>query len=542
MLTAVFLLACVSFVFAYIRYGKFLKRHFELNNKNHPPSQTMYDGVDYVPAPMPVLFGHHFSSIAGAGPVLGPIIAGTAFGWGPVWLWVVIGSIFFGGAHDFSCLVISIRNRGRSIAEIAKTYMSNRAYRLMLAFIWLCLVYVLTVFADLTAVTFKADGGVATSSIAFILLAICFGISLYRFKLPLPWASLLFVSLVFFFTWYGQKIPLNNIPAVLGDPAKTWSILLLIYCFIASVTPVWILLQPRDYLSSFLLYASVLGGFLGILLGGLPVHYPAFVAFEAKGVGAMFPMLFVTVACGAISGFHAIVASGTSSKQLKKESDALPVGYGAMLVEGLVAVIALCTIMMINRGDPLLAKAPLVIYGAGMAKFLSVFGIPEHYGASFGLLALSAFILTTLDTATRLARYIFQEFFNLTGKNTRFAATAASLALPAFFVLVNLKDPYGNVLPAWKIIWPVFGATNQLLAGLALMVVAVWLKKQSKPIWFVVVPMMFMLAMTLWSLVLLIIQYQLSLIGVIGAVLLFLAILLVVEALTILEVRTHAAG
>jgi Carbon starvation protein, predicted membrane protein len=410
MLTAIFLLACLLFVFAYIYYGRFLNRHFELDNNQPPPSQSMYDGIDYVPAPTPVLFGHHFSSIAGAGPVLGPIIAGIAFGWGPVLLWVMIGSVFIGGIHDFSSLVISVRNRGRSIAEIAKTYMSNRAYRLMLAFIWLCLVYVLTVFTDLTAATFKADGAVAASSTAFILLAVCFGVSLYRFKIPLPWASLVFVSLVFFFTWFGQKIPLNNMPAVLGDPGKTWSIILLVYCFIASVTPVWILLQPRDYLSSFLLYASVLGGFIGILLGGLPVHYPPFLSFTAKDIGPMFPMLFITVACGAISGFHAIVAGGTTSKQLKRESDALPIGYGAMLVEGLVAVIALCTIMMANRGDPLLAKAPLVIYGAGMAKFLSVFGIPEHYGASFGLLALSAFILTTLDTATRLARYIFQEF------------------------------------------------------------------------------------------------------------------------------------
>jgi carbon starvation protein len=540
MLTEIFLLACFLFILAYLKYGKFLKKHFELNNKNHPPSVHMYDGVDYVPAPVPVLFGHHFSSIAGAGPVLGPIIAGIAFGWGPVWLWVVIGSIFIGGIHDFSSLVISIRNRGRSIAEIANTYMSKRAYHLMLAFIWLSLVYVLIVFMDLTANTFKMDGGVATSSLLFMLLAVGFGISLYKFKMPLKWATLIFVSLLFFFIWLGQKIPLNNIPELLGDKAKTWDMVLIIYCFIASVTPVWILLQPRDYLCSFLLYGSIIGGFLGILIGGLPLNYPAFTTLSSQDIGPLFPMLFVTVACGAISGFHAIVASGTSSKQLKKETDALPIGYGAMLVEGLVAVIALCTVMVIGKNDPLATKAPLAIYGAGMAKFLSVFGIPVKLGTSFGLLALSAFILTTLDTATRLARYIFQEFFNLDGKKTRYLATALTLLLPTVFVLINIKDASGNIVPAWKIIWPVFGATNQLLAGLVLMVVALWLKKKGKHIWFVVIPMVFMLVMTLWALLLVIMQYKLSLIGFIGAILLFLAIMLIFEAIEIFEVKSHA--
>ncbi len=537
MLTLIFLLAFFLFILAYIKYGGFLKKHFELNNKNHPPSHAMYDGIDYVPAPAVVLFGHHFSSIAGAGPVLGPIIAGIAFGWGPTWLWIVVGSIFIGGIHDFSSLVISIRNRGRSIAEIANIYMSKRAYRLMLAFIWLSLVYVLTVFTDLTANTFKLDGGVATSSLLFMALAIGFGVSLYRLKIPLKWASLVFVSLLFFFVWLGQQIPLNNIPEILGDKAKTWDIVLIIYCFIASVTPVWILLQPRDYLSSFLLYGSLIGGFLGILLGGFPLNYPAFVTWNAKDIGPMFPMLFITVACGAISGFHAIVASGTSSKQLKKESDALPIGFGAMLVEGLVAVIALCTVMIISKNDPLAAKAPLAIYGAGMAKFLSVFGIPEKLGFSFGLLALSTFILTTLDTATRLARYIFQEFFKMEGKNTRYLATAITLFLPAVLVLINIKDPNGSIIPAWKSIWPVFGATNQLLAGLVLMVVAVWLKKKNKKIWFVIIPMVFMLSMTLWSLCLVILQYKLGLLGFIGGVLLLLAILLILEAIEIFEVK-----
>ncbi|MFA5199433.1 MAG: carbon starvation protein A [Candidatus Omnitrophota bacterium] len=539
MLSLIFLTAVFLFVLAYIKYGGFLKKHFQLDNNNQTPSHKLYDGIDYVPAPAPVLLGHHFSSISGAGPVLGPIIAGVAFGWLPVWLWVVIGSIFIGGVHDFSSLVISIRNRGRSIAEIANTYMSKRAYHLILAFIWLSLVYVLTVFADLTANTFKLDGGVGTSSLLFTLLAVGFGISLYRLKMPLKWATPIFVFLLFFFVWLGQKIPINNIPSILGDTAKTWNVILIGYCFIASVTPVWILLQPRDYLSSFLLYGSVIGGLCGILLGGFTLNYPAFIGWNAKDLGPMFPILFVTVACGAISGFHAIVASGTSSKQLNKESDALPIGYGTMLIEGVVAVIALCAVMIIGRADPLVTQAPLAIYGAGMAKFLSVFGIPEKFGSSFGLLALSTFILTTLDTATRLARYIFEEFFNMKGKRMRYLSTAATLILPAIFVLINIRDASGNIIPAWKSIWPIFGATNQLLAGLVLMVIAVWLKKKGKHIWFVVIPMFFMLAATLWALLLVIIQYKFSVISFIGAIILFLALLLILEAIEIFEIKRH---
>jgi carbon starvation protein len=280
-----------------------------------------------------------------------------------------------------------------------------------------------------------------------------------------------------------------------------------------------------------------LGGFFGILFGGYALKYPAFTGWASPDIGPMFPLLFVTVACGAISGFHSIVASGTSSKQIKKETHVLPIGYGAMIIEGLVAMIALTTIMIIGKNDSLTKGAPLAIYGAGMAKFLSIFGIPEKYGNSFGILALSTFILTTLDTATRLGRYIFQEFFSMEHKSSRYIATAATLCLPAMFVLINLKDASGNIVPAWKIIWPVFGATNQLLAGLALMVVGVWLKKKGKPIWFVVLPMIFMLAMTLWALFIVILQYKFSLLGFIGGILLLLSVFLVLEAVKIFQMK-----
>jgi carbon starvation protein len=506
MLVAILLIAVIAFVLAYTVYGRFLANRYELDDTRPTPSHTEYDGVDRVPAHKAILLGHHFSSIAGAAPIVGPIIASLAFGWLPVVLWIILGTIFIGAVIDFSALVASIRHNARSIAEIARQYMSPVAYRLLLAFIWLTLVYVLTVFADLTATTFTDDGGVATSSLMFIVLAVLFGLAINKMKIPLLRASLIFVPLVFLAVWAGQKMPLSAdlIPEIIaGEPKKTWALILILYCFLASTTPVWILLQPRDYLSSYLLYASVISGFVGILIGGFTIQYPAFTAWSVPPTGTLFPILFITVACGACSGFHSIVASGTSSKQLSKESDGKAIGYGGMLLEGIVAVIALATVIMLPKGDELTLKAPLVIYGRGIANFLSVIGIPKKLGFSFGLLALSAFILTTLDTATRLGRYIFEELFNLKGKSSRYISTFATLILPAIFVLINLKDTKGNLIPAWKAIWPVFGACNQLLAGLVALVIAVWLKKTGRRFGFILGPVFFMNTVTIWALVLL---------------------------------------
>jgi len=533
MLLLILSISIFSFILAYHIYGGFLSNRYKLDDTRVTPSHSDYDGIDRVPTHKAVLLGHHFSSIAGAAPIVGPIIAGIAFGWAPVLLWVIFGSIFIGGVHDFSSLVASIRHRGRSVAEIAREYMSPLAYKLLLVFIWLALVYVLTVFTDLTATTFIEDGGVATSSILFIVLAVVFGLSINRFKVSLLWASLVFVPVVFAAVWVGQKIPISAdmVPGIIsGDPKKTWSMFLILYCFLASTTPVWILLQPRDYLSSYLLYASVLSAFLGILFGGFSVNYPAFTGWSAPNTGTLFPILFISVACGACSGFHSIVASGTSSKQLNKETDAKLIGYGAMLLEGLVAVVALATVAMIAKGDALTGKPPLVIYGTGMSNFLFVLGIPKNLGFSFGLMALSAFVLTTLDTATRLGRYIFEELFSLKGTRARYLSTLATSVLPAIFVLITLKDAGGKAIPAWKAIWPVFGASNQLLAGLVLLVIAIWLKKTGKNFGFVIGPMIFMNVMTLWGLVTLLVQSKLSPVGIIAAALLLLALILMVEA------------
>jgi len=536
MIIYIFLLILILFFIAYFGYNGFLsKKIFELNNKNPTPAHTLKDNIDYVPTHPLVLFGHHFSSIAGAGPIIGPIITGLAFGWLPALLWIIIGSIFIGGVHDFSSLVASIRHKGRSIAEIAKEYMSKRVYKLFLIFIWLSLIYVLIVFIDLTANTFKMDGGVATSSILYIFLAIIFGISLYKLRLPLAWLTLLFVCLVFVSIWIGQIFPLTNIPVLFGDISKTWSIFLIIYCFLASILPVWFLLQPRDYLSSYLLYVSVFAGVIGIIFGGFGISYPGFISFYAgKEMGSLFPMLFVTIACGAVSGFHSLIASGTTSKQLYKETDAKIVGYGAMLVEGIVAVIALTTLMMIVKNDEIATKPPLVIYATGIGKFVEILGIPSKLGFSFGLLALSTFILTTLDTATRVGRYIFQEFFSLTKSSSRYFATFITLILPTIFVLINLKDAQGNIIPAWKIIWPVFGTSNQLLASLVLLTIAVWLKKINKRNLFIIIPAGFMMIITLWALVVLIMQYGFNVVGIIAFVLFILALILIKETFSII--------
>jgi carbon starvation protein len=538
MLAAILFVALISFVLAYGLYGRFLVRRYALDDSKPTPGHTDYDGIDRVPAHKAVLLGHHFSSIAGAAPIVGPIIGALLFGWAPVLIWVILGTILVGGVIDFSALVASVRHNARSIAEIAREYMSPVTYKLLLAFIWLTLVYVLTVFADLTATTFVQDGGVATSSILFIALAIMFGVGLNRLKVPLLWCSAVFVPLVFLAIWGGQQIPLkaDMLAQVFStEPKKVWALILIGYCFAASTTPVWILLQPRDYLSSYLLYASVLSGFVGIFLGGFAINYPAFTSWSIPATGTLFPILFITVACGACSGFHSIVASGTSSKQLNKETDARAIGYGGMLLEGIVAVIALATVVMLPKGDELAGKPPLMIYAAGISKFLSLVGIPQRLGSSFGLLALSAFILTTLDTATRLGRYIFEEFFSLKGAHSRYLATAVTLVLPAIFVLISLKDPLGNPIPAWKAIWPVFGTSNQLLAGLVALVILVWLKKTGRRVGFIIGPMLFMNVVTLWALVLMLIRHKLSAVGIIAAVLLLLALLLMFEALRTLR-------
>lgn len=542
MLLIIFLIVLTLFYLSYIFYAKkVLSKLFAIDNKNTTPSHTINDNIDYVPTKPIILFGHHFSSIAGAGPIVGPIIVGIAFGWLPALLWIILGSIFIGGPHDMGAIISSIRHQGRSISEIANKYISPLSYKLFLLFIWLALVYILIVFADLTSNSFVEDGATATASFLYILIAVLFGISIYKFRLKILYGSFIFVPLIFIGIYLGIKFPLSNVPEFFSSQGRFFNVILLIYVFLASTLPVWLLLQPRDYLSSYLLYSSVIAGVIGIIFGGFEINYPIFTSYQSDYLGPLFPLVFVTIACGAVSGFHALVGSGTTSKQIDKESDAITIGYGGMLVEGIVAVIALSTVMILLPSKELSSKAPLTVYAEGIAKFLNIIGIPANIGKTFGLLALSSFILTTLDTATRLGRYIFQEFFNLTQSNYRWIATTATLILPTIGLFSTLKDPIsGKILPAWKVIWPLFGTTNQLLAGLVLIVITVYLLKNNKSIWFTFIPSLFMIVMSIWSLIELILKYRLSMVGIIAIAILILSITIFIDSLkTIREFKIH---
>lgn len=522
MLTLVFFACAAVLALGYLTYGRFVERRLGVDPSRPTPAHTLRDGVDYVPTRNAILFGHHFSSIAGAGPIVGPIIAGLAFGWGPALAWILLGSILIGAVHDFSALFASVRHEGRSIGQICRERLSAVAYRGFLVFIWIAMVYVIAVFLDLTATTYapagavapldsgaarldlREGGSVATASLIYIGLALLFGASVYRLKQPLLRASAVFVPLVFVGLWVGYQAPLSadRVPAVFGTAKDTWLCVLIGYCLLASVLPVWLLLQPRDYLSSFLLYSCLLVGAAGLaassLQGRAAVEYPAFTASRHAELGYLFPALFITIACGAVSGFHAIVASGTTAKQLSNESGARPVAYGAMLVEGLLAVLSLAAVMVLSEKPA--GKNPMAIFAEAMGTFAGSFGFAREVGVTFGLLAVSTFLLTTLDTCTRLGRFVFSEFFGLRGAGSRVVGSLATLALPSVLVFMEIPGPDGAPIPAWKAIWPAFGATNQLLAALALLVIFAWLRSQGRKTLFVAVPMAGMCAVTLTAL------------------------------------------
>jgi carbon starvation protein len=510
----IMLLALVCLGLAYRFMGRALARQFGVNSDRPTPAVTESDNVDYVPTHPLILFGHHFSSIAGAGPIVGPIIAAVAFGWGPALLWILIGAIFVGGVHDFSALMASLRHKGRTIGQICRDYLSPPTYQMFLVFTWMAMIYVIIAFLDLTATSFappaaemwQRGGTVATASMTYIVIALAFGVTVYRWRASLAVATAIFVPLVFAAMWLGHALPLSAdlVPATAGSAKNTWSVLLLAYCLVASILPVWVLLQPRDYLSAFLLFGCLVGGIIGIFFTGargtVSIEYPIFTSFRDAQLGYLYPALFITIACGAISGFHSLVASGTTSKQLDNERSALPVAYGGMLTEGALAVVSLITVMIL-ASRPGLAENPVAIFASGIGTFLAVFGFSEAVGTTFGMLTVSTFLLTTLDTCTRLGRFIFQELFGLKGATGRLLATAATLAIPSIMVFVQIPGPQGQPLPAWRAVWPAFGATNQLLGALALLVVFTWLRHSGRRVGWVLVPMVFMCATTLTALV-----------------------------------------
>lgn len=509
-------LALVIFIGAYLTYGRWLAKQWGIDPKNVTPAHEMEDGVDYVPAKAPVLMGHHFSSIAGAGPINGPIQA-AFFGWVPVFLWIVVGGIFFGAVQDFGSLVVSIRHKGKSLGEVIEENIGHKCKVLFTVFAWLVLILVVAAFADIVASSFSitaegvtgifpgavagtANGSVATASLLFIPLAIGFGFMVYRKNASVVVSTILGVVLLAACVAIGLVCPINL-------SKNFWIAFVFVYIMIASVTPVWILLQPRDYLSSFLLYFMIIAAVVGIIGAGIadPASItfttPAFVGFKV-GNSYLFPILFITVACGAVSGFHSLISSGTTSKQLDNEADALPIGYGSMLIECVLAVISLIAIGVLSADGSQAATglaSPTLIFATAISNFFDVMGFSEvAVNATFTIIALavSAFCLTSLDTATRLGRFMFQELF--AGKDGK------KNILNNMYVATAITAVCGFVLciAGYKNIWPLFGACNQLVAVPAFLAIAVYMARTKRNNKMLYIPMVFMLCATLSSLIL----------------------------------------
>ena len=520
--TLVLLAVCLVILFCgYVCYGRWLVKQWGVGEGDIPtPAHTMNDGIDYVPAKAPVLMGHHFSSIAGAGPITGPIGA-AMFGWLPVTLWVLIGGIFFGGVHDFGALFASVRHKGQSIGEIISANMSKRAKQLFIIFSYLTLILVVAAFAAIVASTFGAtyengvlneaksatQASVAMVSLLFILVAIVFGFAVYRRHTSMVTSTILGVAAIV----ACMAVGMNWHPLYFST--TTWMWLIGLYITIASVTPVWILLQPRDYLSSFLLYAMLAVAVVGIVGAHpdiKPDLFPAYTGFavdNGNGIQYMFPILFTTVACGAISGFHSLVSSGTTSKQLDKESDAKPIAYGGMLLECVLAIITLCAIAYARETGHV--KGATDIFAGGIAAMIGAIpGLESMENSMYTLLVLtySAFCLTSLDTATRLARFMFQEFWLEPGETPKDIKSGFKKMMvnPYFATILTVFLGVMLGMNGFMKIWGLFGAANQLLAGIGLLAVAAWLGNAGKNNRMFLFPMSFMMVVTRCSLALIV--------------------------------------
>ena len=549
------LIGIVALVLGYILYGGWLVKKWGVGEGPETPAHTMYDGNDYVPAKAPILLGHHFASIAGAGPINGPIQA-AIFGWLPVFLWVVLGGIFFGAVHDFGSLFASVRHGGKSVGYVIEKNVGERAKKLFLIFAYLVLLLVVAAFGSIVIGTFvstateevpvvtetateaveeategeeaaetteeateeaaeeapvetvtqptaaaKANGSTATTSMLFIAVAIVFGFCVYRKNAPMGVSTVIGVAAIIACIIIGLKFPLMNIGF------NFWLIVVFAYIFIASIAPVWILLQPRDYLNSFLLYGMLIAAVIGVFFSNPTIELPAFTGWAGiNGNSSLFPVLFITVACGAISGFHSLVGSGTTSKQLDSEKDLKMIGYGAMLIESALSIIALIAVGMLFKDGAMPAGTPVVVFASGVATMLTKILGDGAYTVAYNIitLAFSAFCLTSLDTATRLARYMFQEFFtgDEGGQAVNVAGWKKVLANP--YVSTGITVVIGAFLSVggYSAIWPLFGAANQLLAALALLALAAWLGNIGKSNKMLLFPMFFMLVATLSSLVL----------------------------------------
>lgn len=496
----------IAFITAgYFLYGSWVARQFNLNPEAPTPAHTHRDDVDYVPTNPFYLFAQHFSAIAAAGPIAGPIVACQQFGWLPSLLWICLGVVFIGAVHDFSSLTCSVKHGAHSIADITKEQLGSKAGKAMMLFIWIALIYIIVAFADITASSFVSSpeelqgltldfhpgGAVAWASISYLLLSILLGLVERYLKTPLWFNTLIFVPATFGVCWAGTYFS-----HWFQFSQVSWAMLICVYCAIASLIPVWMLLQPRGYLGGYVLYVVLALGVIGLFFGGGTIQQPAFSGFHFdKMTGSLFPFLFVTIACGACSGFHGLVCSGTTSKQIDKETHLHPVGFGAMLAEGFVALISLSIIMMMAPGE-VAGMKPGSIYGRGIGEFLTLLIGKENlpFAITFGAMAFSTFVFDTLDVSTRLGRYLLEELTGVSGKTGAILGTLLTI-LPAALILTNTNSGM------WAQFWTLFGAANQLLAALTLLVISVWLHKNKKRLAFTLIPMMFVLITTLVALI-----------------------------------------
>ena len=491
---------------AYLLYGRWLAKTWGIDPNAKTPAYELEDGVDYEPADTNVVFGHQFASIAGAGPINGPIQA-AVFGWVPVLLWILIGGVFFGAVQDFVSMYASVKNKGRSIGYIIERYIGKIGKKLFLAFCWLFCILVVAAFADVVASTFKgfnaegaqiaANGSVATTSMLFIVMAVILGFLLRYAKLN-KWVNtgIAIVMLV-----AAVVLGLNMPIFVAGG---TWHIIIFAYIFIASVVPVWALLQPRDYLNSYLLIAMIVAAVIGVFVANPTVNLPAFTSFYVEGTGYLFPILFVTIACGAVSGFHSLVSSGTASKQIKNEKNMLPVSFGAMLMESMLAVISLVAVASFATGAAAEQgyTTPAQIFAGGISNFLATIGLPQKVVFTLINLAVSAFALTSLDSVARIGRMSFQELFlDDSIEDDKMGPVRKLLTNKYFSTIVTLVLAFLLAKAGYASIWPLFGSANQLLSALALLACAVFLKRTNRKGWMLWIPMGIMVCVTFTALV-----------------------------------------
>ena len=510
MMSVIIVVTIVCFLVAYKYYGAWLSKYFLSDKEEEMPSVYLRDDMDYFPSPLSILFAHHFSSIAGAGAIVGPVVAGAMFGWVPALLWLILGCIFVGGVHDLSALAVSLKYDGLSIAEVVQRILGRKVQMFFLAFVWIFLVLVVASFLDITAVTFTEAPEVGFTVVLTVIAAFILGIGVYVFHISLRYATLFLMPFFFYALYYGA----NNIEVfrMFDLPLNYWRVALVGYCYLACVLPLWLLMEPRDYIASFFLYAGIFLGVAGMFVTGTQVQVNMLEPFRGwnaiSGNSYLWPMLFITIACGAVSGAHSMISSGTTPKQLAKKEQALDVGYGSMLLEGVVGVIALGTVML--NGD-FIAHAPLNCFAVGFGRMLEYIGIEHHLGNIFGFMVINCFVLTTLDTIARVGRYLLQELTH----NRLSSFMATSLTLLAALSLMILESDGKRM---WELFWPAFGAINQLVAGMTLLVVFLWLvMNKFKRTQFVFYPTVFMLATSLAALFLLMVNNNLWFIRTVSA-------------------------